>query len=94
MKKEKTTFGDRVASSFVMLLASFITALIIWGFVFLFVVRAGEVFIFPFNFVIYFTAALTALAFISPNASLNSMGWVWKKIENIIKALKNDNGAW
>ena len=94
MKKEKTTFGDRVASSFVMLLASFITAIIIWGFVFLFVGRAGEVFVFPFKFVIYATSAFTALAFIAPNVSLNSMGWVWKKIENIIKALKNDSGAW
>jgi len=94
MKKEKITFGDRAASTFVMLLASFITALIIWGFVFLFVGRAGEVFIFPFKFVIYATAAFTTLAFIAPNASLNSMGWVWKKIENFIKALKNDNGAW
>ena len=94
MKKEKTTFGDRVASSFVMLLASFITALIIWGFVFLFVGRAGEVFVFSFNFVIYATTTFTTLAFIAPNASLNIMGWVWKKIENFIKALKNDNGAW
>ena len=93
MNKEKTTFGDRVASSFVMLLASFVTAIVIWGFVFLFVGRAGEVFLFPFKFVIYSTAAFTVLAFISPSASLNSIGWIWKKIENFIKILKNDNGA-
>ena len=94
MENNKTTFGDRFAASFIMFVASFITAIIIWGFVFFFVGKAGGIFIFPFIFVIYTTAAFTILAFISPKISLSCIGWVWGKIDKFIKALiKDDSGA-
>lgn len=92
MKDKKITLGDRLASSFVMLLASFITGVIIWGFVIIIIGKAHPA-VFPsFNYVLYATAFFTLLAFILPNTSLNIMGWIWKKIDNFIKFLKNDNG--
>ena len=94
MNKNKTTFADRFAASFIMMIASSLTAMVIWVFVFFIVGRAGEIFIFPFIYVFYATAAFTILAFVSPNISLRCMGWIWGKMDKFIKALmKDDSGA-
>jgi hypothetical protein len=94
MKEARTTLGDRFSAAFLICVASFITALIIWGFIGLFVGRAGEIFALPFKVVVYSTACFTVLAFLSPDKSLDCIGWVWKQIEKIVRALKNENGAW
>jgi hypothetical protein len=85
-------FGDRVAASFLIFVASLITATIIWAFVFIFVGRAGELFVFPFSFVLYSCAGFTVLAFLLPNRSIDCIGWVWNKIDVFIKSLRNENG--
>ena len=86
MKKERSTFSDRIAASFVMLFLSFVTALIIWGVAVLIIGKAtaGDSIV-PFDFVVYFTVIFTVLAFLSPNVSLDCLGWIWKKIEKMYK---------
>ena len=87
---KKTTLGDRFAASFALLLASFVTALLIWGIVFLFIGRAGQLFMFPFSFVFYSTVFFTTIGFILPDTSIELIGWVWKKLEPLVKLLINN----
>ena len=85
MKKERDTFGDRIAASFLMLLASFITALIIWAFIsFLTFKSSSEAFI-PFSYVMYTSLSFAVFAFMAPNKSLDAIGWVWKQMENLFR---------
>ena len=87
MKKERTTFGDRIAASYLMLLAAFITFLLIWLFITILFYKADNIASIPFAFVIYSSVSFALFAFIAPNKSLDTIGWVWKKIENIIKSV-------
>ncbi len=88
---EKTTIGDRFSASFIIFIASFLTMLAIWFLVFLFSAKGGGIFTFPFIYVFYFTGALTFLAFVSPNKSIQIISWVWKKMDNFFKEF-NGNG--
>lgn len=92
LKKENESFGSRIASTFAMMLASFLTSLIIWLLISIFVVRGSELFILPIPFIIYFTFFFTVLGFIFPNKTLEVISWIWKKIDNFIKALNDYNG--
>ena len=87
MNKEKTKIGDRFAASFLLLFASFLTASIVWFLVVFLIGKAGGLFNFPFEYVLYFTGAFTFLAFISPNKAIDSMGWIWGKIDSLFKEI-------
>ena len=87
MKKENPDLGERGAASFVMLLASFTTFLILWLIISYFIVRATHDSYFSFNVVIYTTGVFTVISFFLPNTTLNIMSYIWKKMEALINAL-------
>ena len=87
MKKYESTLGYRLAASFLMMVASFVTAFISWLFFSFLIGKADQAFIFPFNIVYYFTAVFTILAFVSPTLALYCMGWIWNKIEKFVKSI-------
>ena len=89
MKKNKVTFGERIEASFLMLIASFLTALFLWGFTFALSSKGGDLFTFPFSFVFYFSGFFVFFAFVAPNKSIDAIGWLWKKIENFLKDAGN-----
>lgn len=89
---EGGSFSARLAASFAMFFASFVTGLTIWLLVFFFIGKAGEIFTFPIIFIGYFTALFTVLGFISPNKSLELLGWVWDKLNKFIKGINNYDG--
>ncbi len=89
---ESNSFSTRLAASFAMFFASFVTGLTIWFLVFFFIGKAGEIFIFPIKFIGYFTASFTIMGFIFPNKSLDLIGWVWGKLSKFIKDINKYDG--
>ena len=87
MKKEQTTLGDRLAAALVMFLAAFITGCVIWGVTLYASAKALFMFVLPFSIVLYFSGFFAIFAFLAPNRSLDIMGGIWKKMENLGKNL-------
>ena len=92
LKSQDNSFGARIAASFAMLIASFITACVIWLIAFYFIGKSGNIFIFSVEFIGYVTAVFTVMAFIFPNKTLDLIGWVWQKLDNLIKSMNNYSG--
>ena len=91
MEKENVTFGDRLSTSFIMLVASFITGVIICCVIFFYGMAGGEVITIQFSFVIYITIAFALYGFVAPDRSMNTIGWIWKKLEYWVKVAKEND---
>jgi len=87
MEKEKIDFGSRIASAFVMFLASFITAIVIWLFILLLTAGPQHNDIPSFSPVFYFSVFFSFLSFLVPKLSLNIMAYIWGKMAALIKDL-------
>ena len=89
MEKEKIEIGERIASAYVMFLASFTTATVIWLFILLLTGGAQHNDIPSFSPVLYFSVFFTLLSLFVPKLSLNIMAYIWGKIAAFIKAISN-----
>jgi hypothetical protein len=81
----KITITDRFLTAFFLMVASFLTGLCIWFPLFLFGVRGH--YLIPFSPVIYFSVFFTFVGFISPNKSIDMIGYIWDKIHIFFKAI-------
>ena len=91
MKNEKVMLGDRLSTFFIMLVASFITGVIICCVILFYGMANGEVITVQFSLVIYIAIAFAFYGFVAPDRSMNTIGWIWKKLECWVKVAKEND---
>ena len=91
MEKENVTFGDRLSTAFIMLIASFVTTIIICCVILFYAMAANEVFTVQFSFAIYIALFFALYGFVAPDRSMNTIGWIWKKLEGLVKVAKEND---
>ena len=91
MEKGKITLGDRLSTAFIMLIASFATSIIVCCVIFFYAMAGNELITVQFTFVIHTTVAFTLFGFVAPDSSINTIAWIWRRLESLAKAAKEND---